>query len=112
MNYVNNYYSDRYERELNDQQKKVIDHVLENRRHVRHSAVPFILYGPFGTGKTLTLAEAAKAAVFCAPQDSRILICTHSNRYSALEVSVVLLFYQLVVLKIYHITGSTSGIVL
>ena len=65
---------------LNDQQQKVIDHVLENGRHLHNSAVPFIVYGPFGTGKTLTLAEAAKAAVLHAPKDARVLICTHSNR--------------------------------
>ena len=63
--------------ELNDRQKKVIDHVLEKRPL---GAVPFIVYGPFGTGKTLTLAEAAKAAVLHAPKDARVLICTHSNR--------------------------------
>ena len=73
------FYFDRYRSELNEHQKKVIDHVLENR-HVRSSAVPFIVYGPFGTGKTLTLAEAAKVAVMSAPGDTRILICTHSNR--------------------------------
>ena len=58
----------------------MIDYVLEYRRPMHNSAVPFIVYGPFGTGKTLTLAEAAKAAVFSASKDSRILICTHSNR--------------------------------
>jgi len=74
------FYFDRYRSELNEHQKKVIDHVLENRQHVHSSAVPFIVYGPFGTGKTLTLAEAAKVAVVHSPEDTRILICTHSNR--------------------------------
>ena len=65
---------------MNDQQRKVIDHVLEKRHLLHNDAVPFIVYGPFGTGKTLTLAEAAKAAVLRAPKDTRVLICTHSNR--------------------------------
>jgi len=67
--------------ELNYHQMKVVEHALENRRGVVSGAVPFIVYGPFGTGKTLTLAESAKAVVLRAPKDSRILICTHSNRY-------------------------------
>jgi len=71
---------DSYGNNLNERQRKVIDHVLENRRLLHNGAVPFIVYGPFGTGKTLTLAEAAKAAVLNAPKDARVLICTHSNR--------------------------------
>ncbi|XP_052786860.1 uncharacterized protein LOC128222086 isoform X3 [Mya arenaria] len=38
---------------------------------------PLLLVGPFGTGKTFTLAQAAKVVI---QQDgTRVLICTHSN---------------------------------
>lgn len=40
---------------------------------------PLLLVGPWGTGKTYTLAQAAKHALEV--EENRILICTHSNRY-------------------------------
>ena len=39
---------------------------------------PLLLVGPWGTGKTYTLAQAAKHALEV--PENRILICTHSNR--------------------------------
>ncbi|XP_035692651.1 helicase with zinc finger domain 2-like [Branchiostoma floridae] len=38
---------------------------------------PLLLIGPFGTGKTFTIAAAASVAA--RQDDSRILICTHTN---------------------------------
>jgi chromosomal replication initiation ATPase DnaA len=40
---------------------------------------PILILGPYGTGKTLTLAQAAIEIL--QQQDTRVLICTHSNRY-------------------------------
>ena len=40
---------------------------------------PLLIVGPFGTGKTFTLAQAAKFVI--QKDDTRVLICTHSNRY-------------------------------
>ena len=60
---------------LNNDQRKIIDFV-SHRRH--HSTPLLVVYGPFGTGKTETLAQAA---IMLASQnrDTRILICTKSN---------------------------------
>ncbi|GIY93821.1 probable helicase with zinc finger domain [Caerostris extrusa] len=38
---------------------------------------PVLIIGPFGTGKTYTLAQAVK--IILAQENSRILVCTHSN---------------------------------
>ena len=56
---------------------KVIKHVIAQRSGY---APPLILYGPFGTGKTETMAQAA-LLLLQQQVDVRILICTQSNRY-------------------------------
>ncbi|CAL1275056.1 unnamed protein product [Larinioides sclopetarius] len=38
---------------------------------------PVLIIGPFGTGKTYTLAQAVK--IILSQENSRILVCTHSN---------------------------------
>ena len=40
---------------------------------------PILILGPFGTGKTHTLAMAVQETLM-QNKDARILICTHSNR--------------------------------
>ncbi|KAA0196630.1 hypothetical protein HAZT_HAZT002454 [Hyalella azteca] len=45
---------------------------------------PILLIGPFGTGKTYTLAQALKQIV--QQQGTRVLICTHSNSASDLYI--------------------------
>ncbi len=61
---------------LNEDQMKIVRHVMAERTGY---APPMIIYGPFGTGKTETIAQAAMLLVKERP-DARILICTHSNR--------------------------------
>ena len=39
---------------------------------------PVLLIGPFGTGKTMTLAETMIELLD--GDDNRVLVCTHSNR--------------------------------
>ena len=43
-----------------------------------HRLPPILVIGPFGTGKTFTLAQAAKRVIEQKPHH-RLLICTHSN---------------------------------
>ncbi|XP_062616187.1 probable helicase with zinc finger domain isoform X1 [Saccostrea cucullata] len=45
---------------------------------------PLLLVGPWGTGKTYTLAQAAKHALEV--ENNRILICTHSNSAADLYI--------------------------
>ena len=45
-----------------------------------HQDVPFLLLGPFGTGKTHILAAAVANLMLC--PSNRILVCTHLNRGS------------------------------
>ncbi|XP_028314617.1 helicase with zinc finger domain 2-like isoform X2 [Gouania willdenowi] len=45
---------------------------------------PFLIYGPFGTGKTLTLATAARE--LCNNPLNKVLICTHTNSSADLYV--------------------------
>eukprot|EP01116_Phalansterium_solitarium_P025002 TRINITY_DN9361_c0_g1_i1.p1 TRINITY_DN9361_c0_g1~~TRINITY_DN9361_c0_g1_i1.p1 ORF type:complete len:282 (-),score=58.32 TRINITY_DN9361_c0_g1_i1:46-891(-) len=46
------------------------------------AALPFLLLGPFGTGKTSTLEEAIVQRVYAKGPTCRILVCTHSNSCS------------------------------
>lgn len=39
---------------------------------------PILIIGPFGTGKTFTLAQAVKSLL--KNPENRVLVCTHSNR--------------------------------
>ncbi|XP_072098762.1 probable helicase with zinc finger domain isoform X1 [Mobula birostris] len=45
---------------------------------------PVLIIGPYGTGKTFTLAQAVKHIL--KQQDTRILICTHSNSAADLYI--------------------------
>lgn len=60
---------------LNEDQNKILNFVLTPRV----SSWPLVIYGPFGTGKTRTLAEAAMVltAKNC---NAYILICTLTNQ--------------------------------
>ncbi|XP_041364208.1 uncharacterized protein LOC121379626 [Gigantopelta aegis] len=60
---------------LNEDQMKAVRHIVAE--HVGYSP-PFIMYGPFGTGKTETLAQATMMLIK-ESKSARILICTQSN---------------------------------
>ena len=55
---------------------KVVRHIVAER--VGYTP-PLVVYGPFGTGKTETLAQSTMVLV-TQRQDARVLICTQSNR--------------------------------
>jgi len=62
---------------LNADQMAAVRHIVAERTGY---TPPFILFGPFGTGKTETLAQATMV-LLKETKDTRILICTHSNKY-------------------------------
>ena len=59
----------------NEKQKEAIIRVAALRSS---SLPPVLIVGPFGTGKTYTVAQAAKQVL--QEPNTRILICTQSNR--------------------------------
>ncbi|XP_076439727.1 3'-5' exoribonuclease HELZ2-like isoform X2 [Babylonia areolata] len=68
---------------LNQDQLKAVRHILAERTGY---TPPFIMYGPFGTGKTETLAQAAMV-LLRERHDARILICAQSNSAADLYIT-------------------------
>lgn len=66
---------------LNEQQREAI---LTITSPVDPKLPPLLIIGPFGTGKTYTLAQAAKLVL--EQEGTRILICTHSNSAADLYI--------------------------
>ncbi|CAN8003158.1 unnamed protein product, partial [Ixodes hexagonus] len=64
---------------LNSQQRRAVSCVVAPRRSTPN-VPPVIVVGPFGTGKTFTLAQAMIQVL--RQRDSRVLVCTHSNRWA------------------------------
>ncbi|KAK7471580.1 hypothetical protein BaRGS_00035778, partial [Batillaria attramentaria] len=69
-------------RVLNEDQIQAVRHIVAERTGY---TPPFVMYGPFGTGKTETLAQAAMVLLREKPQ-SRILICAQSNSAADLYI--------------------------
>ncbi|XP_070186287.1 3'-5' exoribonuclease HELZ2-like isoform X2 [Littorina saxatilis] len=68
---------------LNAEQLQAVKHIVAERTGY---TPPFIMYGPFGTGKTETLAQAALVLLRERPE-ARILICAQSNSAADLYVT-------------------------
>ncbi|XP_043945796.1 helicase with zinc finger domain 2 [Protopterus annectens] len=62
--------------EVNQKQKSAVSFVTGLTAGVR-PVPPLVIYGPFGTGKTFTLAMAAVEAL--KQTHTKVLICTHTN---------------------------------
>ena len=60
---------------LTKKQVDIVKYLISD--HAKNSP-PFIVYGPFGTGKTFTLCQAAVA--IARQPGKRVLLCTLSNR--------------------------------
>ena len=77
--------------EMNDQQRFTVASLLRKD----HGSTPFLLYGPFGTGKTRTLIEFlklllgpnAEAKVPASNREPRVLVCSPSNSSVDMYVS-------------------------
>ncbi|XP_053171367.1 helicase with zinc finger domain 2-like [Scomber japonicus] len=72
----------RYEK-LNVKQQSAVDYITGNSS-IQKIVVPLLIYGPFGTGKTFTLATAARE--LCKHPHNKVLICTHTNSSADLYV--------------------------
>ncbi|XP_026145910.1 helicase with zinc finger domain 2-like [Carassius auratus] len=69
--------------ELNNKQQVALNFIL-GKCEVNKLAPPLLIYGPFGTGKTLCLASAAvKLALH---SKNKVLICTYTNSSADLYV--------------------------
>lgn len=83
INFMNEHHTMKIQtRVLNEDQIQAVRHVVAERTGY---TPPFIMYGPFGTGKTETLAQAAMVLLREKPQ-SRILICAQSNSAADLYI--------------------------
>ncbi|KAL1280781.1 hypothetical protein QQF64_015381 [Cirrhinus molitorella] len=69
--------------ELNNKQQIALDFIL-GKCDVNKVAPPLLIYGPFGTGKTLCLASAAKKLAL--RSQNKVLICTYTNSSADLYV--------------------------
>ena len=69
--------------QLDCEQQKIVKHMMQDFAKSPDGAVPLIVYGPFGTGKTRTLAVAILELLRQkrSRRNLRVLICTQSNRF-------------------------------
>ncbi|XP_059415587.1 helicase with zinc finger domain 2 [Carassius carassius] len=70
--------------QLNEKQQAAMNFVMSVTDN-RSSIPPLLIYGPFGTGKTRTLAKMAQ--VLLQKPQNKILICTHTNSSADLYVN-------------------------
>ena len=63
-----------FDRDLNDEQKQAVINIMSGTSY----PAPFILFGPPGTGKTVTLVEAIKQ-IWRLDSSSYIIACTSNN---------------------------------
>ncbi|KAM9362141.1 3'-5' exoribonuclease HELZ2-like [Symphorus nematophorus] len=75
--------NDIHHEKLNTKQKSAVDFITGNC-NVQKFVAPLLIYGPFGTGKTMTLATAARE--LCKQPDNKVLICTYTNSSADLYV--------------------------
>ncbi|KAK7159588.1 hypothetical protein R3I94_005818 [Phoxinus phoxinus] len=69
--------------ELNNKQQIALNFIL-GKCESNKVAPPLLIYGPFGTGKTLCLASAAKKLAL--RSQNKVLICTYTNSSADLYV--------------------------
>ncbi|KAJ8260068.1 hypothetical protein GJAV_G00176710 [Gymnothorax javanicus] len=68
---------------LNAKQQAAIAFIAGDTDNMK-TVAPLLIYGPFGTGKTFTLAEAVKELV--KQPGTKVLICSHTNSSADLYV--------------------------
>ncbi|XP_042261546.1 helicase with zinc finger domain 2 isoform X1 [Thunnus maccoyii] len=75
--------NDIHHEKLNVKQQSAVDFITGNSSG-QNCVAPLLIYGPFGTGKTFTLATAARQ--LCKQPHNKVLICTHTNSSADLYV--------------------------
>ncbi len=69
--------------DLNQEQRLLIQHAVYARGSKNMRIPPLVVFGPFGTGKTRTMASAVAQILLgeggWSGSDGLILICTHSH---------------------------------
>ncbi|XP_035243629.1 helicase with zinc finger domain 2 isoform X1 [Anguilla anguilla] len=83
---------------LNSKQQAAIAFIIGDPDSMK-TVAPLLIYGPFGTGKTFTLATAVKELV--QQPGTKVLICTHTN--SSADLYVKDYFHQ------YVLSGCTRA---
>ena len=68
---------------LNEDQREIINKIAAPAI----DSPPLVVFGPFGTGKTFTLNQAIRR--ISVDQNSRLLLCTHSNSAADLHVELL-----------------------
>ncbi|XP_035982534.1 helicase with zinc finger domain 2 isoform X1 [Fundulus heteroclitus] len=68
---------------MNSKQRSALSFITGNHDE-RKATAPLLIYGPFGTGKTFTMATAA--IQLCKHPQNKVLICTHTNSSADLYV--------------------------
>ncbi|XP_030584447.1 helicase with zinc finger domain 2 isoform X2 [Archocentrus centrarchus] len=68
---------------LNTKQQLAVEFIT-GKSIVKKFVAPLLIYGPFGTGKTFTLATATRE--LCKDPQNKVLICTHTNSSADLYV--------------------------
>ncbi|XP_062999361.1 helicase MOV-10 [Elgaria multicarinata webbii] len=86
--------------EKNEEQRKAIHQVVAGTSR----PAPYLIFGPPGTGKTVTMVEAIKQ-VLCCIEDSHVLACAPSN--SASDLLCQLLMKHVEKRKIYRLNASS-----
>ncbi|KAM3962460.1 LOW QUALITY PROTEIN: putative helicase mov-10-B.1 [Aphomia sociella] len=72
----------------NEEQKSAVQHIVSGTSR----RCPYVVFGPAGTGKTMTIVEAIVQLVVANPHN-RILVCTNSNM-AADHIASMLLQYR------------------
>ncbi|XP_075702433.1 3'-5' exoribonuclease HELZ2 [Rhinoderma darwinii] len=67
----------------NRKQQQAISYIAESVKG-KEPVAPILIYGPFGTGKTSTMAQAALQVI--RQPHTRVLICTHNNSAADLYI--------------------------
>ncbi|NXD26131.1 SDE3 helicase, partial [Spelaeornis formosus] len=88
--------------ETNEEQRKAVTHIVMGMSR----PAPYLIFGPPGTGKTVTMVEAIKQVWICF-KDARILACAPSN--SAADLLCQCLIKDIAPQNVYRLIASSRS---